>query len=156
MTRRLAPEKQLEVDRLGRVLAVIATWADPLTGLPPEGETFSKAVARTCEARDLPGLRMMLNDLVPITEAATVAQRKDLDRALRENVGVTLASLMERQRAQIERLVKRGKLTSEQQYYLVREHLDLIADDPEQAASLPTLDAMVEAYEISAAKRGRR
>jgi hypothetical protein len=98
---------------------------------------------------------MMLDDLVAMIPAATQAERHELDRRLKERAGVTLSSLMERQFAQIERLVRRGKLTSEQQYYLVREHVELIDDDPEYEAELPKLFALLEAYEIVAAKRGR-
>lgn len=156
MPRRLSPEKQLELDRLARILGVIAAWAAPLTGLPPEGETLTRAVSRAYEAGNLPGLRMVLNDLVPMTQAATLNQRKDLDRQLREKAGVGLSALMQRQSAQAARLIERGQLTSEQQYYLVREHVELLADDPDQAADVPRLHALLEAYEARAARRARR
>jgi hypothetical protein len=155
MSRRLSPEKQLELERLSRTLSVVAAWADPLSGLPPEGETFAKVIARESEARNLPGLQMILNDLVAMTQAAALDQRQDLDRQLQERAGVTLSSLMQRQFATVERILKRGKLTSEQQYYLVREHVEFIASDPAHAADVAALYALLEAYETLVAKRVR-
>jgi hypothetical protein len=98
---------------------------------------------------------MMLNDLVTVIQAATPAQRHDLDVQLRSGADCSLSSLMQKQFAQIERILKRGELTSEQQYYLVREHVELIADDPEHVQDLPRLLAMLDAYELVAAKRAR-
>jgi hypothetical protein len=155
MPRRLAPEKQLELDRLNRTLSVMAAWADPLSGLPTDAETFAKVVAREVHARNLAGLRMILNDLVAMTQAASLQQRRDLDTQLRERAGVSLSSLMQRQSAAVARILKRGKLTSEQQYYLVREHMEFVADDPTHATHLPALYALLEAYEVTAAKRGQ-
>jgi hypothetical protein len=156
MTRRLSPEKQLELKRLSRTLGVIAAWADPLSGLPPEGDTFAKVVAAESEARNLPGLQMILNDMVAITQAAAPDQRQALDRQLKERAGVSLGSLMQRQFATVERILKRGKLTSEQQYYLVREHVEFIGTDPAYAADVAALHALLQAYESVVAKRVRR
>ncbi|MDB4908078.1 MAG: hypothetical protein JWO05_2862 [Gemmatimonadetes bacterium] len=156
MTRRLSPEKQLELERLSRLLGIMAGWADTLSGLPPEGDTFTKAVTRASEAKNLPGLQMILNDLVAMTQAASLDQRQLLDRQLKERAGVSLGSLMQRQFATVERILKRGKLTSDQQYYLIREHIEVIADDQTYAADLPALYAMIEAYETLVAKRAGR
>ena len=153
MPRRLSPEKQLELERLSRILRVFAAWADPLMRLPAEGETLGKAVERAIEAANLPGLRMMLNDLVPMTQAATTAQRMELDVLLREQAGVGLISLLERQNKQIERLRARGRLTSDEQYYLVREHVELLASDAAQAGVVAELFALLEQYERAGSKK---
>ena len=155
MPRRLSPEKQLELDRLARILGAIAAWMDPRSGLPPEGETFTKVVVREHARRNLPGLQMMFNDLVAMIPAATPAERRELDSQLQDQAGVSLGSLLERQFAQVDRLLQRGKLTSEQQYYLVREHVDFIADDPGRAEDVAKLYALLEAYEVRAARRAR-
>ncbi|MGZ3331903.1 MAG: hypothetical protein ACXU9Z_07630 [Gemmatimonadaceae bacterium] len=156
MPRRLSPEKQLELDRLARVLGVIAAYFDSLTGLPPDGETLAKAIAAAHHTGDLRGLRMAQGDLVGLIQAATSVQRRALDRVLREQTGTSLGSLLERQFEQVRRLLQRGKLTSEQQYYLVREHVELIADDPEHATALPELYALLDQYEVTAAALPKR
>ena len=156
MPRRLSPEKQLELERLARILEAFAAWADPLMGLPPEGETLAKAVARAIEARNLSGLRMVLNDIMPMTQAATVGQRLELDTLLRERAGVRLVSLLERQNARIERLRHRGMLTSEEQYYLVREHIDLLKGEAEHVGVVAELYGLLEQYEMRALTRSGR
>jgi hypothetical protein len=156
LARRLSPEKQLELERLSRILKAFAAWADPIIRLPPEGETLAKAVDRAIEERNLPGLRMVLNDLLPMTQAATTPQRLKLDAALREHAGVSLLSLLERQSARIDRLRKRAKLTSEEQYFLVREHIDLLEGQAEHAGVIAELHALLEQYETNALKRSNQ
>jgi hypothetical protein len=148
----LSPEKQLELERLSRILKAFAAWADPIMRLPPERETLAKAVDRAIEERNLPGLRMVLNDLLP-TQAATTPQRLELDAALREHAGVSLLSLLERQTARIDRLRQRGKLTSEEQYFLVRDHIDLLAGEAKHTGVIAELHALLEQYEMNALKR---
>jgi hypothetical protein len=149
----VSPEKQLELERLSRILTAFAAWADPIMRLPPEGETLAKAVDRAIEERNRAGLRMVLNDLLPMTQAATTPQRLELDAALREHAGVSLLSLLERQSARIDRLRQRGKLTSEEQYFLVRDHIDLLAGEAEHTGGIVELHALLEQYEMNALKR---
>ena len=156
MPRRLSPEQNLERERLFRVLSVVGTYLDSQMGLSPEGETLAKATARAYEARNLRGLRMMEGDLGGLLQAASPTQRREVDRLLRERAGTSLSALMEKQFAQIRRLRQRGKLTSEQQYYLVREHVEFIADDAERASEAAELYALLEEYESAAAKRAQR
>ena len=156
MPKQLPPEKQLELERLTRILEAFAAWADPILALPPHGETLAKTLARVVQTRSVPGLRMMLNDLLPMTRGATPAQRREFDALLRERAGVSLSSLLERQTARIERLRKRGKLTSEEQYYLVREHIDLIEGEAEHAEVVAELYTLLEQYEERVLKASQR
>ena len=153
MSKRLSPEKALELDRLSRILGAFAAWADPIMALPPEGETCSKTVARVVRTRSVSGLRMLLNDLIPMIQGATTGQRRTLDELLREKAGVSLSALLERQNARIQRLRQRGKLTSEEQYYLVREHIDLIEGDAEHTELVSELYGLLYQYEETAIKR---
>jgi hypothetical protein len=61
--------------------------------------------------------------------------------------------LLSRQVAQIERFRKRGRLTNEQQYYLVREHLEFLQHDPDHVAELPALEALLLEYEDRVSKQ---
>jgi hypothetical protein len=156
MPRRLSPEEDLELERLFRVLSVVGTYLDAQMGLSPEAETLAKAATCAYEARNLRGLRMMEGDISGFLQAASPTQRREMDRLLRERAGTSLAVLMEKQFAQIRRLRQRGKLTSEQQYYLVREHVEFIAEDAERAAEAAELYALLEEYESAAARRAQR
>ena len=155
MPRRLSPEQDLELERLFRMLSVVGAYLDSQMGLSPESETLAKATTRAYEARNLRGLRMMEGDLGGMLQAASPTQRREVDRLLRERAGTSVSALMERQFAQIRRLRQRGKLTSEQQYYLVREHVDFIADDADRASEAAELYALLEAYESAAGRRAQ-
>ena len=155
MPRRLAPEKQLELDTLARFLGVIAAFADTLMTGGARSETLAAVVAKTHADKNLRGLRMVHADLLAMTAAMTAAHRRELNAQLRDRAGVSLLSLLERQGQRIARLRARGKLTSEQQYYLVREHIELLMDDPARADELRELQGLLEDFELRAAKRAQ-
>jgi hypothetical protein len=151
MPRRLAPEKLLELDSLARVLGVIAAYTDTLMAGPARSETLAAVVATAYAEKNLRGLRIVQGDLLAMTAAMTAAQRRELDSRLRGHAGVSLLSLLARQRERVARLRTRGKLTSEQQYYLVREHIELLMDDPAHAAELTEFRGMLEDFDLRAA-----
>jgi hypothetical protein len=151
MPRKLSPEHQLELDSLYRVLSTIGRWFDALSGMP--AISLLDAMKKAYEERDLTGLRAARNDLVAMTTAASVSQRQELDQMLREQAGTTLLALYDKQRDRIARIRARGKVSSEEQYYLVREHVEFIASDPAAAAEFEELSAMLHAFEDRAVRR---
>jgi len=155
MTRRLTPEKQLELDMLARRLGVIAAFVDGLMAGAMPNETVASAVAEAYTERNLRGLSMLQSELLAMTQAMTTVQRRDLDAQLRDVARVSLLSLLDRQCHSVSRLRARGKLTSEQQYYLVRQHIELLVDDPAHADELGELQALLEEFELRSAKRSR-
>ena len=147
MPRSLSPEKQLELETLYRSTSVIAEFLDELMASLPSGG-FGGAVRRAFEQRDLRGMRMAHNDLVASTQAATPVQKRQLDEALRNKAGLSLVSLLGRQYKRVERIRARGRVTSEEQYYLVREYIEFAELDPERAAEVRQLTAMLEDFEL--------
>src|SRR3712207_782754 len=112
MGRRLSPEHQLELDSLYRVLHVLGEVFNAMLPTTPGGG-LSAALDRAYEARDLRGLRMARGDLLAMADAATPAQRRTIDAALRARAGTSLDELDQRRVQRIERIRARGKLTSE-------------------------------------------
>jgi hypothetical protein len=157
--RKLSPEQQLEIESFYRSASVIATFIDARIPALPSGG-FAAAIRKAFDERNLRGLRMAHNDLIAMTEAATLAEKRELDVTLRHQAGITLASLLRRQYQRVERIRARGKVTSEEQYYLVREYIEFAELDPERAAEVPALAAMLQAFEerslAAAEKRLRR
>jgi glycerol-3-phosphate dehydrogenase len=86
-------------------------------------------------------------------QACTAEQRRELDRRLRVEAGVTLDSLLTRRLARVAKLRAQGRLATEAQYYLVRERVEEVWDDPERAEEHAQLQAMVNAYEERVARR---
>jgi len=154
MPRRLSPEKQLELDSLFRVISTIADWADSMPDRPPNIR-MADPMRQAYQKRNLAGLRMAYNDLVEMTNAATPAQRRTLDALLRERANTTLEALSAKKIRRIERIRTRGRLTSEEQYYMVREHVEFIFDDPSRTEEVHDLLDMLNAYEERFAERAR-
>src|SRR5690606_34325214 len=105
--------------------------------------------------RDLRGMRMMYNDLVEMTKAADARERRDLDERLRARAGLNLELVQAKLTERIEKIRKRGKLTSEEQYYLVREHVEFIFDTPGREDEVQQLLAMINDFEERTVARAR-
>ena len=154
MLRKLSPEHRLELDTLYRVATIIAAWYDELAAMP-DVPRMADAVRGAYEERDLRGLRMAYNDLVELPRAATAAQRRDLDARLRGEANTSLEALDRKTLERIQRIRTRGKVTSEEQYYLVREHIEFIGAAPDRADELRDLIGLVDAYEQRANRKSR-
>ena len=154
MPRRLRPEQQLELDALYRVVAVIADWYDGLVSA--ELGQMGAAVRRVYDARDLRGMRMAYNDVVEMTSAADTEQRRDLDARLRAAANTTLATIDGKTAQRIDRILSRGRITSEEQYYVVREHIEFNRDSADGSAAVQRLFAMLQDFETRWAARSRR
>ncbi len=146
MPRKLSTEHRLELDTLYRAGATIAAWYDELASVPNVPK-MSATVRDVYEARDLRGLRIVFNDLVEMTRAASATQRRDLDDRLHAAANPSLAVLDRKMLERIQRIRTRGRVTSEEQYYIVREHVEFIAGIPERADETRELVALLEAFE---------
>ena len=78
-----------------------------------------------------------------------------LNALLRERTGSSVDELLFRQLGDVARIRARGKIMSDRQYYLVREHVEMIWDDPRSEEECAQLEAMLQAYEERAASRGK-
>jgi hypothetical protein len=154
MSRRVSPEKQLELDSLYRVVAVIAEWLDEHMSEQLRGQWLT-ATRKAYSDGDLRGIRMMYNDLVEMTNEADAQERRVLDGRLRARAGTNLEILQVKMAERIERIRKRGKLTSEEQYYLVREHVEFIFDTPGRSGEVEQLLTMMNDFEERSAARTR-
>jgi hypothetical protein len=127
MPRRLSPEHQLELERLYRILRVLAEFLDQL--MPAIAPTAADTIRCAYEERDLRGLRAARTDFVAMARVASAAQRRELDQQLRARSAVSLDELSERELRRIGQIRTRGKITSDEQYYLISERIEFIAGD---------------------------
>jgi len=155
MPRRLQPEKQLELDSLYGVVAVITEWYDDLASGDLRGQ-WTAVMRRAYEDRDLRGMRMAYNDLVEMTKAADTEQRRDLDARLRARANTSVALLHNKTAQRVERIRTRGKITSEEQYYLVREYVAFSHGTPEMEAEAQQLFKMLHDFEARFAAQAKR
>ena len=156
MPRSLSPERQGELNSLYALTKALvefhrAGFRDNLAA------QLAEVVERTYRDGSLPGMRQIRDDLLAATEA-TVNQPSDrqrLDALLRERTGHALAHHFAAQRGQIEKIRERGFITTDRQYYLLKERLELIATDPEHQDEAAALQALLTTYEERAGERRR-
>ena len=155
MPRRLSPENQLELDRLrtelGTIVGVLERDLDqPLM--------FTDVIENTHAAQNLRGLRMMAADVLGMLQVADAAQRKEIDALLRERTGRSLADFDTRAATRVERILKRGRITGEEQYFFVREYLERISTDSSQQTTVERLEQLLAAFaeRAAAGTRGKR
>ncbi len=151
MPRRPSPERQRELDELRDVFAVFGSYLDEQVPVP--GHSHAALVAHVHERGNLAGMRMIRNDLVGSLVAFSAAQRRELDRRLREGPGATLDTLEAKHLERIAKVRAKGRITTEPQYYLLKERVEVIWDDPERRDEFQSLQAMLTEYEEHVARR---
>jgi hypothetical protein len=153
MPARPTPTQQQEFEDLHRVLSVICGHFDEVA---PMAGGFSWAGMLEVSTVNLSGLRSLRTDLLEALQGYTPAQKRELDARLRRNLGVSLDSVQARELARIAAVRARGKITSDDQYYVLRGRMEVIWDDPERIDEFDALQSLTTSYEERAAKRGTR
>jgi hypothetical protein len=153
MSSRLSTDRQRELDKLRAVFGVVGAYLDEISPVP--GHSWEGIVTAVHARGDLTGMRSIRNDSIESLIAFSATQRRGLDRRLRAGSGITLDSLEAQHLARIDRIRTKGRISSELQYYLVKERIEVIWDDPERAEEFRALQAMLEGYEERVARRVR-
>jgi hypothetical protein len=154
MSRRLNPDRQRELDELRSVFEVFGAYLDEISPVP--GHSWEGIVSAVHARGDLTGMRSIRNDSIESLIAFSAEQRRELDRRLRAGSGITLDSLEAQHLARIDRIRAKGRISSELQYYLVKERIEVIWDDSERAEEFRALLAILESYEERVARRVHR
>jgi hypothetical protein len=91
------------------------------------------------------GLGMAINDVLEMLRDLPPAELIACDAALRARGAFTLSELRQRYSSHYARLMKRGKIRTEEEYYLAQGIVSDMAF-PLSEAERRTLDAMVHSY----------
>lgn len=142
MTRRLSPTAALEFESLVRVLSVLA---EELAQLAPQTSALLEAIDSVKSERNVRGARLVLPDLLAMTNATPVSHRRQIDTAPRTRANTSLDALNSKLLARIARVRTRGRITSEEQYYLIRERVEFL--DAGSTEETSELWALLHAYE---------
>lgn len=149
MPRPMSPEREREREytELHGFLDFVSTHAhgiDPADPVHPTnvGETV---VAKFGKSRALEGLRQAVNDTIEMLRNQSLAYVQALDAALRERQLITLSEVRRRYAASYKRVLKRGKIKTETEYYLIA---GLLADGSSQLteAERLQLESLATAY----------
>lgn len=155
MTKRPA-ERREELEFLRRLCD---TLVDAIPYPPEIARAFHDAIETAFRRGSLSQLRMGRDDLEAMIENAIADDpdvRRRLDTLLRERLGITADDALAKRRMRIERIRERGRIVTETQYYLVREHVELIWEDEARADEFRTLQAMLADFETRAGLRAQR
>jgi len=114
-------------------------------GLPPESHPIVvlDGMALEAPARARQGLGMMIGDFIEDTSHLPASQVKQIDAEFSTAGLPTLSDMRLRFMRQIKRIVKRGSISKEEEYYLIRNAVEGVADDEQ-----PQLWQMLADYEV--------
>jgi hypothetical protein len=119
---------QLEYARLKDFLSFYAQRYLGIERLPPEQRPIAmlEAMENTSPKKAVSGLRQAINDCVEMSLRLPHQEVEELDARLRALGIVTLSELRRRYSNAYARIVKRGRIRDETEYYLVHN----ISNDP--------------------------
>ncbi len=95
----------------------------------------------------LNGLKQTYNDTIEMIRDLSPVQYKELDLILRTKFGHGLHEADKKQAERIQKLIDKGKITTEVQYYLLREYLERAWDIAEQKENMNKIEQMMELFE---------
>lgn len=94
------------------------------------------------------GLSITISDTLEMTESWPLDAVREFDRILAENGAATLTELRVKHSKKYRKILKKGAIRSEVEYYLIKGIMDGMQEHvPEE--ELPLLDAMLVEYESS-------
>jgi len=151
MARSMSPEREREYSELHAYLDFYSTnviGIDPADPIHPTN-VGKRIVAEYGKSKALDGLKQAVNDTVEELSGKSPDYIQRLDAALRENGLLTFSEVRRRYASSYKRILKRGKIKTETEYYLVAGVLadfTSLASDEERA----TLEQLTSQYEQSA------
>ena len=114
--------------------------------VPPENRPIAilEAMEKTAPGRAADGLMMAINDCIEMSSGWGTEKIVVLDAELKNSGIITLTELRHQYSRQYARVVKRGRITNEEEYYLLKGILDgdsLKITDPEKESLIMMLDS---------------
>lgn len=151
MAPRMSPEREREFEEL---LAFVGFYATHVRGTDPASPSHVSAVVQNIvekfgKSKALVGLRQAANDTVEATTNLSAEEVARLDSALRAKGIITLSEVRHRYSSMYKRVLRRGSITTEAEYYLVN---GIVVDNscPITTSERHSLEQMLAAYENGA------
>jgi predicted ATPase len=141
-------EAELEYAKMKDFLSFYAERYLKAEGLPPDKQPIASLEALEKSMKmAFDGLRQAINDCVEMSLHFDHAEVAKLDSELRSRGIVTLSELRRQYSKSYKKIMKRGQITNEAEYYLVRNVLyDPTEKNPEECK---LLEKLVSEYEIA-------
>jgi hypothetical protein len=148
MARKLSPEKEQEYQELSDFLYYFKTYFEKMdVNDPVHPSNVLKSIAsKYGKSKALMGLKMAINDIIEMMEDTKIEVVEKLDQALALGGSITFSELRRRYWSRYKRILKKGKITTEVDYYLIMG----ILNDTSSGLSdkeIDSLNEMVAKYE---------
>ena len=126
-------EAEREYSKMKEFLSFYVERYFRVEGLPPEKHPIAslEALEKMSMKKAFKGLRQSINDCVEMSSRFDHAEVEKLDSQLRGRGMVTLSELRRRYSKGYAKIMKRGQIKNETEYYLLRN----VLDDPHENAS---------------------
>jgi hypothetical protein len=99
------------------------------------------------------GLREALADLLENASYLSASDLRELDAHVRSRLGVSLDDLQAKRLARIAKIRAKGRITSDEQFRLLKGRHEEIWDDPLRMVEAVALNALIEEYEFRKRRR---
>ncbi len=118
----------------------------------PYGET-KKLIQKAYESGDLKILRAGNNDFMDQVREMPIKDANELSAILKKELGKDLTVLEKMRLTNIQKIIKKGKIITDEEYYLVRERTEEIYNDVNHRNELEELNALIIEFDESKSKR---
>lgn len=147
MARVASSQREAEMKELRDWCIVILQFMsqlDPSSGLYAQGEQAIKAAFQRGNHR---GLKMVASDVREWATALSPAYRQRLDQNLRARFGRGLIEKADESRGEVERILRRGQIDTQDEYRLLMSRVEEIYADESRRTELEKINELLAAYE---------
>ena len=106
-------------------------------------------IIKAFDIGEIRGMRMAFNDTLDMAKDLSYAQKEELNAILREKFGTDLNEQNNKNYKKIKRVIQRGKIKTDEEYYLLKERIDEIYDDESKREEVEELGTLLLNYENS-------
>jgi hypothetical protein len=130
----------------------ILTITDFLLLKYPKAETptlMRQIVTETFEKSNLRGMRMVYKDMNELSKGLSSIDLEELNRVLKERFGSDLTVYSNKGLAKIQRIIKRGRVNTDDEFRLLSNRVDEIYADDSKKDEVEVLNKLMGDYENS-------